>query len=163
MGNKFRKYGKRNQLLESIGYDTYAEYLASELWSTIRTRRLEQTPNCEVCGVDAQCVHHLRYTIDVMMGHNLKPLVPLCHNCHEEIEFDKDGEKDGWSAVTTKLLCMLTNRGQVLRAAELARFASRKYVKSWYTGSFQQCQAALILRGKEGKRKWKGRGKGKRR
>ena len=80
------------------GFDTYAAYLASDLWKAIRRRVLKKTPKCQACEDRATLVHHRGYYLWVLRGETLTGLIPLCRTCHEHIEFD-NGEKVplGWA------------------------------------------------------------------
>jgi hypothetical protein len=69
--------------LAALGYDTYAEYLASDWW---RARRLLVGQavgwRC-ACGARATQVHHLTYR---RLGRERdSDLVALCAGCHAEI------------------------------------------------------------------------------
>src|SRR5262249_14445075 len=48
---------------------------------------------CRGCDKKAEEIHHASYTRAVLHGHDLKPLVPLCADCHNHIEFRDTGEK----------------------------------------------------------------------
>lgn len=82
-----REYGKRARILEGLGFDSYADYLASDLWKSIRGRVLARSRQCRVCRRRASHVHHERYTRAVLLGETLQFLVPLCGRCHHDIEF----------------------------------------------------------------------------
>lgn len=87
-------YAVRNAILRKMGYPTYGEYLQSPLWAGIRKRVFSsQGTHCRLCKRQAEVVHHLRYTKDVMQGDNLRQLVPLCHGCHRQVEFDCDSKR----------------------------------------------------------------------
>lgn len=100
------------------GYDTYAEYLSSRLWYSIRARKLRECPNCELCSCRAQQVHHFSYGEGVMRGWNAKQLVSVCRDCHEEIEFS-GARKLSLEHAQKRLVSMLKRRGKLGRAEEL--------------------------------------------
>lgn len=66
----------------------YDEYLASDLWKTIRQRILERDRHtCGMCAGRAQIVHHKSYDRQVLDGLRDSDLIALCKPCHKEIEF----------------------------------------------------------------------------
>jgi hypothetical protein len=78
-----------------LGFSTYSDYLASDLWKSIRARVLKRDHGqCCRCGRGATQVHHKSYHINVLLGRTLKPLVSICHTCHKAIEFKSTGEKN---------------------------------------------------------------------
>lgn len=91
--NHFRSYRKRDAKLRRLGFESYREYLDSDLWKSIRLKVLQRDDfKCVVCGQPAQVVHHANYSM-----HNLANGGPtmrsMCHGCHHFIEFDQDGKK----------------------------------------------------------------------
>lgn len=75
--------------LRRLGFASYEEYLASDLWRTIRGRILERDGNlCQTCGKPAEVVHHKNYDRPVLEGKQDFQLVSLCHVCHESFEFN---------------------------------------------------------------------------
>jgi hypothetical protein len=81
-------YGKRNKMLAHIGFQSYAEYLASPLWAKIRRRVFARGWECYVCEEPSTCIHHDSYDMDTLLGKSLAWLFPLCAECHHQIEFD---------------------------------------------------------------------------
>lgn len=80
-------YQQRNALLREMGYPTYADYLASDLWQTIRRRVLAaHRYNCGLCSGRAVQVHHIRYTREAILGQGITHFVPVCRSCHERHE-----------------------------------------------------------------------------
>lgn len=80
-------YQTRDVVLGVLGYDSYGEYLASELWSVIRAETLRMNPWCWKCGESAEQVHHRRYDIPTLMGLDPCGVIPVCRECHYEAEF----------------------------------------------------------------------------
>lgn len=86
-------YAGRNLILESMGFNTYREYLDSELWARIRRKVYSiKGRDCFLCGSAATALHHNRYHISDLKGKTIKHIHPICRKCHERIEFKK-GEK----------------------------------------------------------------------
>ena len=86
-------YKQRDDNLKALGFQSYKEYLNSDLWDGIRKSVLKRyNRRCIACGGTAKQVHHRSYEVDVLAGHNTKPLIPICKECHKHIEFT-DGEK----------------------------------------------------------------------
>lgn len=82
-------YGQRNATLRKMGYRTYADYMKSSLWSSIRARVLNRDKFvCRHCGEPgATVVHHLNYWRSTLEGLSTEYLVALHNDCHEKIEF----------------------------------------------------------------------------
>jgi hypothetical protein len=85
------QYSQRNKKLQAMGYANYREYLASDLWRSIRSRIMTRDKGrCRICKAVAVDVHHLRYTWRVLNGQSDKHLLALCRSCHEMAEFRGD-------------------------------------------------------------------------
>lgn len=91
-------YSNRKNVLSEIGYDRYADYLASELWKEIRSKKLQESPYCMVCAQKASQVHHFCYFDVVLCGCASDMLIPICEDCHIEIEFDGEQKRSLESA-----------------------------------------------------------------
>lgn len=86
-------YASRNKWLKTIGFDTYADYLASNLWKKIKADVYRRKgKKCFLCGEPASEIHHNRYHLNDLRGKKLKFLNPICRVCHDAIEFH-DGRK----------------------------------------------------------------------
>ena len=81
-------YRSRNTILKAMGFRTYALYLKSALWRSIRLRVLASSPDCFTCGGPAVQVHHTAYDRPTLEGRSLRRLVSLCVPCHRLIEMD---------------------------------------------------------------------------
>lgn len=92
-------YAERAIALDRLKFGSYEDYLSSKLWQTIRERVIElKGKQCSLCPKRYECIHHHSYRRDVLSGKNIQPLFPLCHSCHEQIEFS-DGHKRQMSEV----------------------------------------------------------------
>lgn len=90
----FKTYADRNFELRAMGFPTYKDYLASELWSSIQGRAwLELGDRCLICSQAAQHLHHVNYDRETLEGVTLSGLAPLCGGCHLKVEFTKRGQK----------------------------------------------------------------------
>jgi hypothetical protein len=88
-------YERRNYHLSILGFNSYAHYLNSEMWQTIRQTVLTRDSHkCVVCSRKASEVHHNSYEIDVLIGKKLEFLVSLCRHHHEKIEFEETTKRD---------------------------------------------------------------------
>lgn len=96
------KYLVRNEVLKSIGYSSYKEYLQSDEWKSIRSAVKEKYSECICCNSHVEVIHHVRYASYVLLGLHLEELAPLCHKCHEAIELT-DGEKNTLQKANMKL------------------------------------------------------------
>jgi hypothetical protein len=86
-------YQSRFVALRDIGFSSYAEYLASDLWQEIRQKVFKIKGRfCYLCGRPATELHHNRYHRRDLLGKRLKFINPICRKCHGEIEF-REGKK----------------------------------------------------------------------
>lgn len=93
------KYQDRVVVLKQLGFRQYADYTNSLLWQTIKRTVLHhrecacENLRCRYRDKDVvKQVHHLSYTVPVMLGINPSQLVVLCRHCHEWCEYE-DGVK----------------------------------------------------------------------
>lgn len=94
-------FEERAKALLSVGYSSYPAYLRSDLWASIRRSILDRDGHrCRVCKItkkrgpkEAKAVHHLSYSVDVLLGHNYDELASICHGCHQEIKFTGNGNR----------------------------------------------------------------------
>jgi len=91
--NSSSTYKRRDESLLTMGFLTYAAYLESPLWKSIRKLVLERCGKCCACGLNASQVHHTTYAMAVLEGTDIGGLLPICAACHHRIEFRKDGSK----------------------------------------------------------------------
>ena len=91
---------QREQRLRRLGFDSYADYLDSPEWQSVKGRyRASSLPqDCHICGAAAEVMHHKTY--DRVGEEDLTDLAPLCHGCHGivhalecrgELDLDFDG------------------------------------------------------------------------
>lgn len=79
---------KRDRAIKRIGLPSYSDYLKSELWRSIKERVYRKKGRlCVLCGKKASCVHHNLYGYKTLCGLNLKPLHPLCLDCHQGLHY----------------------------------------------------------------------------
>lgn len=107
-------YRKRERNLKKLGFESYKEYLKSDLWKSIRCLILfERNYTCHFCKGKATEVHHLRYTINTLSmvnKHFRGGLTATCRNCHQKIsEYAKDNQIQEEEAF--RLFNMNKNRG----------------------------------------------------
>lgn len=89
-------YFERDQIVESLGFSSYRDYLQSDIWDSIRTQVLSNFKHqCQICKERwANEVHHIHYTKGNLSGRHLNHLVSLCDKCHHSIEFDGLTKRD---------------------------------------------------------------------
>lgn len=136
-------------ILRQLGFETYRDYLCSGLWGRIREKVLRLgNHQCKVCGCPAQCVHHKKYSLEVLQGEDLTQLVPLCNTCHESIEFDSNLKADLRMANKrlNRLLLGLTNE----HAREMLPGDRVLYRGGQYTVRLATRKKALIAKSVDG-------------
>lgn len=91
-------YLSRAVNLRELGFESYSQYLASDLWKSIRRRVYAMCGDqCYLCPNRATQLHHNRYHKNDLSGKRLKFIKPVCGSCHKAIEFrnqEKVGVKD---------------------------------------------------------------------
>lgn len=82
-------YATRSQVLATLGFLSYARYLVSPLWRSIRARVLDRDARtCIKCRQQApkMHVHHTQYDVATMRGDTIQALLTACHRCHRRAE-----------------------------------------------------------------------------
>lgn len=70
--------------LRRLGFESYADYLASPLWARIRAAVMKKAGGaCVDCGEKATQAHHERYTFENLRGERTDGIVALCRDCHK--------------------------------------------------------------------------------
>lgn len=110
-----KEYGLRLKSLIKLNYNTYTDYLNSNLWKEIKTGFLTKNPLCCLCGKLATQVHHENYSIEVLEGKDNNKLHALCRNCHFKIEFNSK-VKLAPSQATIKLHALKTPKPKSKKA-----------------------------------------------
>ena len=69
--------------------ESYKRYLRTEHWIEFRNAMLQEKPDCEMCGEQSTCVHHMNY--DNLGDETEDDVMCLCKGCHAEMhEMDSD-------------------------------------------------------------------------
>lgn len=107
----FAQYRERDEILKSMGFNSYAEYLESDIWKNLRAYVLKKMPICFACTRPSTQVHHRMYSRKVLEGKSDAGLFATCAGCHFKAEFrDKDHKKLNPRQATAKLKQMQTWR-----------------------------------------------------
>lgn len=119
-------YKSRTSVLARLGFQTYAEYLASPLWEKARRRaRNRHGDHCVCCRAKATEFHHQSYGLKTLMGDNSKDVLPVCNGCHKRIEFNSDGSKRTFDEARKAFIALRDGRPPDDGAFMLAGVASR--------------------------------------
>lgn len=100
-------YHERQASLRQLGFLNYEEYLASDLWRSIRSEVLVRSPQCISCGAKSTQVHHSDYSLLTMRGELMDVLLSCCGRCHrrsEKLARKISDPRDRLQAVTLGLL-----------------------------------------------------------
>lgn len=120
MKSKPLRYEHRDAVLKRLGFESYGDYLKSDLWASIRSRVFDRDGGrCRGCGKKAAQVHHFSYGDVTMRGEILDRLISVCLRCHRKIEF-KNGRKRSFSQSVQCTRAML-NGGFKKKARRHAR------------------------------------------
>lgn len=95
------EYQLRKAALSEIGFESYEDYLKSEVWIKIRSLVFSYSKECSCCSSTPQCVHHSAYHKKVLLGELKsikKDLHALCHRCHRFIEFEGERKRSSGEA-----------------------------------------------------------------
>lgn len=82
-----RSKASRSGNLRILGFATYKDYLASDLWCVIiRPQIVDRSGGiCEFCRlVPMVFVHHLDYALATLRGERLDRLIASCQDCHKK-------------------------------------------------------------------------------
>ena len=91
---KFKKLKKQKERKSIVTFGGYQKYIRSSKWFNKRKKYIKNFGfDCYCCEKEARHLHHITYK---RLGcENMKDLVPLCYNCHEQvhiIEMDKESK-----------------------------------------------------------------------
>lgn len=86
-------FAERDANLRLMGFESYEEYLESDLWNWIRSRILISVADkCECClTTTGLSLHHRNYSLPVLCGNfsNVHhKIVRVCSECHRAIHTD---------------------------------------------------------------------------
>ena len=126
---------EQKRVLKDLGYSDYSDYLAGIVWANIRERVLKlHKSRCTICGRNATTIHHREYTEEVLRGIDITSLEPLCWDCHNRVEYDKYGEKNGLAYANNKIDWFKRNKHIWMKdkwaSINLGVQKERKYFKS---------------------------------
>jgi hypothetical protein len=100
---KCGEYFARNALLVELGFQSYRDYVMSDLWKGIRARVMNLSDRkCKACGKTATSVHHRTYSRETLLGESIVDLVAICARCHKFIEY-ANGEKTSLREANARL------------------------------------------------------------
>lgn len=106
-------YSDRHNNVKLLKFKDYYEYQLSPLWDIIRRTVIANNCNrCEGLRCKRTCkviqVHHLAYSMPVLLGINPGCLISLCKDCHTWCEFDDNGKKinDTYVVRSRTLFCV---------------------------------------------------------
>ena len=69
---------------KALGFETYLDFLSSDIWKDKRNYVLKLRPICEKCRINkATQVHHLTY--ERCGNEKGEDLMAVCYKCHQEI------------------------------------------------------------------------------
>lgn len=124
MGNQMYERLREKRLLQieqwkkdllEMGFATYADYLKSHLWASIKRQVMDKAKGkCRLCRKEAEVVHHRRYDRDVMEGKRNCHLIALCRSCHHIVEFNQNGQKrtSRGAEIAYRWMMKRTHRGE---------------------------------------------------
>jgi|10_taG_2_1085330.scaffolds.fasta_scaffold17498_2 hypothetical protein len=112
---------------KKLGFNTYNEYLKSDLWIGIRSKVLKNAGyKCKVCEHKATVVHHKCYFLPVMEGKRISSLIALCSSCHNKIEFDDEGNKIKKLHKVNNRLNVLLGKGKTVKRAKTRKKGKKR-------------------------------------
>ncbi len=140
----YNAYTARNEVLLSLGFKSYKEYLSSSLWHQIRSSCLHKHPKCRICKkARATQVHHYDYHRNTLLGLWTSRLYAICAACHREAEFNELGQKVSLAKANArnfvhikpnKGICIMCKSGPYKRSGKCARL---KMCRSCMRGGYR--------------------------
>jgi len=108
-------YTSRSKILEKLGFDSYSDYVESDMWKDVCESIMGEDTKCSVCGEVATILHHDDYSIETLRGDKTEGLFPLCKTCHFCVEFRTKKKKRRRGKSKKYKKCMMTEARQRLR------------------------------------------------
>lgn len=75
---------ERDKFLKDLGYNTYSDYLKSDLWALIKKEYLSKREVCANCEELPTDIFHVFWTVDNLIGKDYCGLLPLCRSCKDD-------------------------------------------------------------------------------
>lgn len=124
-------YTQRNKLLLELGFLSYAQYLASEIWAEIRNDVLYRDNHCcKLCNNRTVIVHHIDYNESTLLGLTGDGLVSICHECHKKVEFTKQDKKRPLICAQREFNRLMKRKMKLADRKPRSNERPRKYIKS---------------------------------
>lgn len=79
-------------LLKCLGFNSFNEYLSSDVWKKVSQAHLAKRPRCFVCNSPATHVKHLCYRKRDLLGWKRAKLISMCKRCHRGVDLHGNGE-----------------------------------------------------------------------
>lgn len=77
---------ERKIALELLECTTFFDYLQTELWKSLRERRLAGSTQCLVCNKLASHLYFANYRIETFRGDSKGTLLTMCNRCRGQVE-----------------------------------------------------------------------------
>lgn len=97
-------YAYRNDNLRALGFKSYASYLRSPLWQSIRQRVIARDGGCCACCLKLARkpqVHHRAYDSATLRGDDINSLTLSCARCHRRAERPDDLNRARYDRMTS--------------------------------------------------------------
>lgn len=124
-------YKDRDTILQEMGFKSYQEYLASDLWNIIKSVILKRDKGqCRLCSAKTRTVHHISHSLNTFLGKSCGMLVAICPSCRASCEVGKEGRKLSTREVHKSII-------ERLSGLEFVRGRSNSTIGMWYKKRFQ--------------------------
>jgi hypothetical protein len=149
-----KTYSERNDVLRELGFDSYAEYLKSSLWRSIRLRVYGMKgDNCFLCNNLASQLHHRRYHKNDLIGKTIRYIHPVCEECHKKIEFDGERKRSFAAAKQTlRILAgwpVLPRKEKRKKKVESPRQRLKRHKRMYFAKRRYETSLAIMSRSAE--------------
>ena len=117
----------RSKALTNLGFETYGDYLNSNLWKVIKYHILDRDVRyCRgrKCNTKTTEVHHLTYIEASLSGQIPHVLLTLCPNCQDKVNYD-NGVKRSIADMAKATLEMMTD-------TKIVKGVSNPIVGRWF-------------------------------
>ena len=146
--------------LRTLGFNSYAQYLNSTLWKSIRQKVIDRDGGtCRGCGSDSFSVHHSQYSLATLKGELLVHLHSTCGRCHREFHKNHRAESPNdpkthkrlnhKAALRKRQCAKCGNRKQHLNKDRLCRYCAAGMTKVEYLAAAKAAAVAKEARWKE--------------
>lgn len=143
-------HAQRDEVLRTLGYASYDDYLAGDLWKSLRRRVFERDHYlCRLCDRGGYVVYYLSYSMKVLGGHDLGCLTTLCHKCHDVVEFSGGKRKRTLGESVALYHTLLARKAREEGKDRIEVIPGKVYTPGFKAPSKRRCTTCGSMMGKK--------------